>query len=194
MRFFGRSTDLEGRPAAKIEFRGDSKEVRTPDGQREFRRGVEAKMADSAIFCDTMDVYMDRTIALNKDARKPEGRPDARRARRARRPDRHARLPGQGPRRGRRLKYAGRRHHQPEALPGTGGLKEKQRIQSTHVIYDKRTGEFEAPGPGTTWLYKRKNGRGHAGSPADRRSPSPARAAGAGPTPRSIPGRSRRSS
>ena len=77
MRFYGRSRDLAGRPAAKIEFRGASKEVRTVDGHREYRRGVEAKMTNSLILCDSMDVYMDRTIDLNKDTRKPdEKKPD----------------------------------------------------------------------------------------------------------------------
>ena len=39
MRFYGKSVDLEGRPAAKIEFRGSSQDVRTPDGPASSRAG-----------------------------------------------------------------------------------------------------------------------------------------------------------
>jgi hypothetical protein len=156
MRFYGKSRDLNHRPVARIEFRGTSKDVWTPDGKTRFRRGVEAKMTNSLILCDSMDVYMDRTIDLNKDSRKPAEK----------KPDEAASTDAQIAMldcRGRNvfenkinLKYPGVDVINEKFYPDTGEFKEKQRIQSEHVVYDKRTGEFEAPGPGTTWLYKRK--------------------------------------
>ena len=153
MRFYGKSRDLEGRPAAKIEFRGTSKEVRSPDGRRESRRGVEAKMTDSAIFCDTMDVYMDRTINFVKAERKSEtSSEDSTPA-----DPQIAMLDC----RGENLLADGKQIPgvaitSQKLYPGTQDLKEKQRIESVHIIYDKRSGNFYAPGPGTAWLYKRK--------------------------------------
>ena len=76
------------------------------------------------------------------------------------------------------LKHAGRRRHQPEALPrGPASLKEKQRIQGRHVIYDKRTGDFEAPGPGTD-LALQAQGQGEPKPiPTPSRPPAKARSA-----------------
>jgi hypothetical protein len=45
-----------------------------------------------------------------------------------------------------------------KTYPGSHDLKEKQRIQGVWVIYDKRTGQFSAYGPGKTWLYQRDGG------------------------------------
>ena len=61
-------------------------------------------MTDSAIFCDTMDVYLDRVIALNKSLNKDQQKPDPKSddPRVLRRPDRHARVLGPGPVRARR--------------------------------------------------------------------------------------------
>ena len=157
MRFYGKSVDLEGRPAAKVEFRGSSKEIRTPDGRREFRRGVEAKMTDSAIFTDAMDVYMDRTIAFNKAARKPVAKPangdepvppEAQIA--------MIDCKGKDLYEDAVLKHPGVDVINQKLLANSTEIQEKQRIQGQHVIYDKRTGNFYAPGPGLTWLYRRK--------------------------------------
>ena len=156
MRFHGKSKDLDGRPSAKIEFRGASKEVRSPDGRRGFRRGVEAKMTDSAIFCDTMDVYMDRTIAFNKDARKPAASADDPAP-----PDPQIAIldcRGKNILEAGVLKLPGVDIISQKLFPETGEVKEKQRIWGEHVVYDKRTGNFYAPGPGTVWLLKRKDG------------------------------------
>ena len=164
MKFFGKSTDLQGRPVAKAEFRGASREVRTPEGKRVFRRGVEAKMTDAAIFCDTMDVYMDREISLNKEPGKPKAR---RNPGEPAEPDAQIALMecrGQNRDEGGTVQYAGVDITSQKLFPGTNVLKEKQRIQSTHVLYDKRTGDFECPGPGITYLYKRKNGQGAMGN------------------------------
>ena len=156
MRFYGKSKDLEGRPSAKIEFRGSSKEVRTPTKAREFRRGVEAKMTDSAIFCDTMDVYMDRTIDFNKDTRKPAANADDPKPtdpQIAMLDCKGNNILEQGA-----LKLPGVDIISQKLFPESGEVKEKQRIQGTHVLYDKRTGNFHAPGPGMVWLLKRKGG------------------------------------
>ncbi len=158
MRFYGKSIDLEGRPAAKIEFRGESHDVRTPDGKVEFRRGVEAKMTDSAIFTDTMDVYMDRTIDFTKDDKKAAARTDE--------PTpadpQIAMLDCKGKDifEDAILRHAGVDVISQKFQPETGEFKEKYRIQGLHVIYDKRTGNFHAPGPGTTWIYRQVDAKG----------------------------------
>jgi hypothetical protein len=159
MQFYGKSFDLEGRPAAKVEFRGTSKEVRTPDGRREFRRGVETRMTDSAIFTDSMDVYMDRTIAFNKDARKPAAKPAE--GDEPRQPEAQIAMldcKGKDLYQDAKLKYPGVDIISQKILPDSTEIKEKQRIQGQHVIYDKRTGNFYAPGAGLAWLYRRKGG------------------------------------
>ena len=156
MRFYGKSRDLEGRPAAKVEFRGGTREVRSPDGRREVRRGVEAKMTDSAIFCDTMDVYMDRTMAFVKSDRKASANsvepapPDPQIA--------MLDCRGQNVVQDGKVTLPGVAITSQKLFPETRELKEKQRIEGIHIIYDKRTGNFYAPGPGTAWLYKRKGG------------------------------------
>ncbi len=164
MRFYGKSMDLEGRPAAKIEFRGESMDVRTADGKREFRRGVEAKMTDSAIYTDSMDVYMDRVIVFKDAEKKPaaNARPD----------DPTPTDPqiamldckGKDIIVDAILKHPGVDIISQKLLPESGELKEKQRIQGQHVIYDKRTGNFHAPGAGMAWLYRRK-GKSNAETP-----------------------------
>ncbi len=160
MRFYGKSKDLAGRPAAKIEFRGVSREVRTVDGKREYRRGVEARMTDSAVFCDTMDVYLDRVIALNKALNKDEKKSAAKSDDPASSEAQIAMMECWGEdqfEQGVLNRHAGV-DITSRKLFENGEMKEKQRIQGTHVVYDKRTGDFEAPCAGTTWLYKRKNG------------------------------------
>jgi hypothetical protein len=156
MKFFGNSRDLQGRPAAKAEFRGVSRKVRTLDGAVVFRRGVEAKMTDSAIYCDTMDAYFDRPIALNRKS--PSAEPDD--------PNKPKEPPaevamldcrGQTKATDGMLEYAGVDITSQKLYSNVTKLREKQRIQSEHVIYDKRTGDFEAPGPGMVYLYKRKD-------------------------------------
>jgi hypothetical protein len=182
MRFFGRSRDPQGRDAAKVEFRGASKDVRTAENPREFRRGVVAKMEDAAIYADEMDVYMDRVIALNKEARKPSARLD-RDATPETEPQAQIALMdcrGQNRSEAGKLQYAGVDITSQKVDPVSKILLEKYRIQHTHVIYDKRTGDFEAPGAGTTYLYKREN---KAGNPA----PRPAVVPVAGPGVRARP-------
>jgi hypothetical protein len=162
MRFYGKSVDLEGRPAAKIEFRGESRDVRTTDGKIEFRRGVEAKMTDSAIYTDTMDVYMDRIIVFKDAEKKPAANPDDPTP-----PDPQIAMldcKGKDIIEDSILKHPGVDIITQKLLPGSGELKEKQRIQGQHVIYDKRTGNFHAPGAGMAWLYRRK-GKGNADAP-----------------------------
>ncbi len=163
MRFFGRSRDLKGRDAAKVEFRGASEEVRTPNGSTTFRRGVEARMEDSAIFADAMDVYMDRIIAFDKVGKKPPtpaapvvagANPDD--VAPATEPDAQIAMMDC---RGQAGSGAGRPYHgvditSRKRFEDTGLIKEKYRIQHVHVVYDKRTGDFEAPGAGTVFLYQ----------------------------------------
>ena len=166
MRFYGKSADLEGRPAAKVEFRGESMDVQTPNGKREFRRGVEAKMPDSFINTDTMDVYMDRVIAFNKDSRnKPAARPDD-----PKEPDAQVAMLdciGKDIVENGIIRHPGVDITSQKLFPDSKDLKEKQRIWGEHVIYDKRTGNFYGPGSGTAWIYRRKDGD----SPGEKLSP-----------------------
>jgi hypothetical protein len=173
MRFYGKSKDLEGRPAAKIEFRGTSKEIRSPNGKTEFRRGVDARMPESRLLCDSMDVYMDRTINLNKDTKKPASKADDP----AQQDAQIAMLDCRGSNviEGGKLKLPGVEIINEKTYPETGEFKEKQRIQGIHVTYDKRTGAFEAPGPGTTWLYQVEGGGPKADGPVPTSAPSNAR-------------------
>jgi len=159
MKFHGLSQDLQGRPAAKAEFRGTAKEVRTPTGPSVFRRGVEAKMADAAIYCDTMDVYMDRPIAFNRLGKKPAPAADENRSEPTPPAEPDAQIAqldcrGKDILDGGRLKFAGVDITSQKHFPDSPYLKEKQRIQHVHVTYDKRSGDFEAPGPGTVFLYQ----------------------------------------
>lgn len=156
MRFFGKSRDKQGREVAKAEFRGRSEEVQTPDGRRVYRRGVEALMTDSAILCDSMDVYMDKTIDFSKSNKNTPGskpptdpapvEPQAEIA--------MVESWGDNLIEDHELKHAGVDITSQKFFQDTRILKEKQRIQHTHVIYDKRTGDFEGSGAGRVFLYQ----------------------------------------
>ena len=155
MTFLGKSQDLEGRPAAKIEFRGTTRDVQSVDGRREFRRGVVAQMPESTILCDSMDVYLDQTVVLNKEVGGPKSKSDE---------------PGSADPQISMIDCKGKNiaANGSVKVPGVdiinekflegGEIKERQRLRGIHIAYDKRTGAFEAPGPGTSWLYKRKGG------------------------------------
>ncbi len=152
MKFFGVSQNRQGDPAAKIEFRGASQLVRTPDGSRFYQRGVEAKMEDASIACESMDVYLDRVVRLDRKGPKPApeagavGEPQAQIAQIESRGVDHVvegKLLDAG------VVITSRKRH-----PGTDIVYDKQRIQHVHVIYDKQSGEFEGRGPGTVYLYQ----------------------------------------
>ncbi|WP_435017433.1 hypothetical protein TA3x_005039 [Tundrisphaera sp. TA3] len=158
MRFHGKTVDPKGRPTAKAEFRGDSVEVRTPDGKSTFRYGVEARMENALITCEAMDVYTDKPIALNKDARKkdkPEPGAEPEPAAQIALMDCRGndRMVDDKPKPG--VDVISEKYY-----PNSKDLKEKQRIWSEQVVYDKRTGDFTAPGEGMVYLYKRKGGKG----------------------------------
>ena len=155
MKFYGRSRDRQGREVAKAEFRGASEEVQTPEGKRVFRRGVEAKMVNSAIFCDTMDVYMDKPIDLAK-ATKPSTGSVATQASAPAEPQAEIAMVeswGDDLVEDHNLLHAGVDITSQKFFGDSKILKDKQRIQHTHVIYDKRTGDFEGSGAGTVFLY-----------------------------------------
>lgn len=158
MNFYGRSWDKAGREVAKVEFRGTSEEVQTPNGKVEFRRGVRALMPDRAISCDMMDVYLDRTVDLSKASKTPAGtRPSA--ANSAETPEPQAEIAmieawGDNILENDEVKFAGVDVTSKKVFDGTQILEKKYRIRHTHVIYDKRTGDFEAAGPGTVFIYE----------------------------------------
>ncbi len=157
MRFYGRSRDKQGREVAKFEFRGRSEEVQTPDGRRDFRRGVEAIMTDSATYADTMDVYMDKPIDLVKATKAPPGTRPAGTAPTPAEPQAEIAMVewwGDDLIEKDLLAYAGVDITSRKFFENSRVLKDKYRIRHTHVIYDKRTGDFEASGPGSVYLYK----------------------------------------
>ena len=109
-------------------------------------------MEDSAIFCDSMDVYMDKPINFKRDVSKPAPPPGST-------PEPDAQIAmldcrGDTLTKDGVLKYAGVDITSRKRYPGTDFVEELQRIHHIHVAYDKRTGNFEAPGPGTVYLYK----------------------------------------
>ena len=123
-------------------------------------------MTDSAVFCDTMDVYLDRVIALNKSLNKDEKKPASKSDDPASSEAQIAMMECWGENQfepGVLNRHAGVDITSQKLLPDSDAIKEKQRIQGTHVVYDKRTGDFEAPGPGVTFLYQRDNAK--AGDP-----------------------------
>ena len=158
MRFIGRSRDKSSREVAKLEFRGTSEEIQTPNGQPEFRRGVQARMTDSAITCDVMDVYLDRIIDLSKAAKTPGGAKPPAEGTPAEPQAEIALIEAWGDNivENDKVLFAGVDVTSRKFFEGSTLLKDKYRIRHTHVIYDKRTGEFEAGGPGTVYLYKGK--------------------------------------
>ncbi len=158
MKFYGRSRDKAGREVAKAEFRGTSEEVQTPEGRRVFRRGVEARMTDAAIDCDTMDVYMDKVVELAKAAKNPPGSTSTPASASApNEPQAEIAMIeswGDNLVEDHKLHHAGVDITSRKYFPDTKTLKDKQRIQHTHVIYDKRTGDFEGSGAGMMYLYQ----------------------------------------
>ena len=153
MKGYGISRDFQGNTVAKFEFRGVSEEVRTPNGSREPRRGVQAMMPESAIYCDTMDVYMDKPIRFDRvNNKKPAADPKA-----PKEADPEIAIlvcRGEDGATEAGKKYSGVDISSQKKFPENGLIKEKQRIWSNHVVYDKRTGKFEAPGPGMVLLYQ----------------------------------------
>ena len=163
MKFYGRSRDKAGREVAKAEFRGTSEEVDTPEGKRVFRRGVEAKMTNAAIYCDSMDVFMDKTIDFSKANKNPPGpkllgdTPSANPSQAPGEPQAEIAMVeswGDDLVEDHKLVHAGVDITSRKYFTDTKVLKDKQRIQHTHVIYDKRTGDYEGSGAGTVFLYQ----------------------------------------
>ena len=113
-------------------------------------------MTDSAIYADTMDVYMDRTIALNKGGSRPTAAADPGQPEEPKPEIAMLDCKGFDVYDDARLKHPGVDVISQKLLPGGAEIKEKQRIQAQHVIYDKRTGNFYGAGPGLTYLYRRK--------------------------------------
>jgi hypothetical protein len=157
MQFFGKATDLEGRPAGKAEFRGN----------------VEARMEDGAIAADEIDTYTNKPVSL---ASRPKAAANARPARgddvrpaavnnedvpgiagepggdepAAELAFLDARNAKGGPRTGRNVTAISVKRD-----PETGQRIEVQRITGERISYDKRTGEYSVPGKGTVYLWRR---------------------------------------
>lgn len=143
MRFHGRSPDFEGRPnsAARAEFYGHVTAI--------------TQEKDSMLDCtEKMITYTDRPVPFTKLSQA--------------RPARNATKPGINE------PTAAEATNEPKAElaliemfgdavavnrkidPNQPIVLQKQRIQTEHLIYDRRTGDFTAPGEGFVFLYDRK--------------------------------------
>ncbi len=160
MRFFGRATDHDGRPAGKAEFRGD----------------VDARSEIYRIKADELDTYTDRPVSL---VAKKKAAP-----RQATNPDDVPPASAEEPKPELvRLEARSRKPWTPDKTgvialnlrrddDATGELIERHRIDSGNLVYDKRTGDYSITGPGIVRLYRR------SALPPDPKAPGPKRFGG----------------
>ena len=142
MKFFGQPTDPKRPQVAHAEFSND----------------VRAEMEDALLLCQEMQTYMDRTVQLArapKDAKAPataqaSAEPEAAEPR-----AQIAWIECFGGKSGteERKVIAVSRKLEPESRI----LLQQQQIESDHLTYDKRTGNFHVPGPGLVYLYNRED-------------------------------------
>ncbi len=156
MQFIGHSRDRQGREAAKIEFRGTTVPIRTPDGHETVLHGVQAIKADAAIYCDYMDVYLDKVVDLSKSSKATGAKPANDKLAEPNADIAMIECHGFDVTDNNGNDHAGVDVTSQNYFEGTKILKDKYRIQHNHLIYDKRTGDFEGAGPGTAFLYKGK--------------------------------------
>lgn len=156
MRFFGRTTDPEGQPTGKAEFRGK----------------VDAKSETYRIVADELDTYTDRPVSLvarkkpapglasNPDDTPAAGSSEEPKPELVRLEARTRREPGKPETTG---VIALNTRFDEEA---TGELIERQRIDAGTLRYDKRTGNYLVPGRGIVRLWRR------SALPADPKRPA----------------------
>jgi hypothetical protein len=159
MRFFGRTSDPDGRPAGKIEFRGD----------------VHAMMEDAHIAAEEIDTYTDRPVSLSQAVRsKPRANvsnADVRKIDELLPVAVNAEdVPAGGEADGQKadLAFLDARNsvdkHKAGAMvratnvkrdPETGEKIEVQFITGDRIVYDRRTGDYFVPGKGEVFLWRR---------------------------------------
>lgn len=109
-------------------------------------------MTNAAVSADVLHLYFDRTIDLSKAKAEPGTKAPAQ-------PQAEMALIeawGEDSPEGSDWSYKGVDVISRKLYEGTKVLMEKQRIMHTHVIYNKRTGDYECPGPGVVLLYQGK--------------------------------------
>ncbi|WZO98563.1 hypothetical protein EP7_000143 [Isosphaeraceae bacterium EP7] len=129
--------DFYGQPAGA--------DGRPGPGKINFVGGVRAASDEGLINSDTLDATLDGPIAFNRAA-SGTATPGAPKPQISR-----VHL------RGKALVVNSERN------PVTGEVDEKQRILSEEVIYDRLSGYFNAPGPGTVFLYSRSDAQDSTG-------------------------------
>ena len=179
MIFNGRSTDPQGRPAARAE----------------FTKNVLAQMEDGrSCYCTkTMTTYTDQPIPLAELGKMRQSGAPAGAAANA----------GQGLPEVAEVAEAEPAKPKPDLTlidcvgdalaisrkvdPDRPVLISLQRVTGDRLIYDRRTGDFLVPGPGMVYLYDRENNDGSSAGPRTRRAPwPPAARSGRPPARRAI--------
>ena len=162
MYFNGRTTDPQGRPAAKAEFRA-----------RKGGPKVDARSEVYRVVADEIDTWTDKPVSLASASRTKSATPSAN-------PDDvPAPRPDAEPKAELvRLEARSREAWTPQKEgvvaintrrdeEVSGQLIERQRIDAGKIVYDKRTGDYYVPGPGIVRLYKR------SALPPDPKKPGP---------------------
>ncbi|MEO6812150.1 MAG: hypothetical protein ABI353_23830 [Isosphaeraceae bacterium] len=126
MKFYGRPTDDEGRPAS---------------ARAEFDRKVHAETPDSTVDCDRMIAYLDRPVSFLRPQRDPD--------------DPRPTEPEPKPQIVTVRCFDDVLIVNRKVEPTTGLLVEKQRVQGQNVTYHKPTGEFQIEGVGVVDHYSR---------------------------------------
>lgn len=140
MKFFGQSTDLRGKPAARAE----------------FYKNVHAETEDASMDCDdVMRTFLDRTVRLVNLKTPAPSKGDAGAKARDDDPKPEVAIIEC-------LKNVVVVNSKTD--PATKALLQRQRIEGDHLVYEKATGEFWLPGPGEVYLYERE-GQNPTGAP-----------------------------
>jgi hypothetical protein len=139
MKFFGRSTNMKGQPAARAEFYKD----------------VHAETDDSSLDCeDVMRTYFDQLVKLNRPKRDPMAEPDDNDENEEPKPQ-IAVIECV-----KRVVVVNRK-----VDPASNAILQKERIEGEYLVYEKATGRFRVPGEGQVYLYEREGKNNSLGGP-----------------------------
>ena len=147
MRFYGQSTDMRNKPAARAEFYKD----------------VHAETDESTLECaDVMRTYFDRTIKLVSAKRDPNAPADEGQDKdKAEEPKPEVAMIECV----KDVSVVNSKYD-----PVSKALSQRQRIDGDYLIYEKLTGKFRVPGEGQVYLYEREGeAQGLARRPQARR-------------------------
>jgi len=142
MRFYGRSLDPENRPAAKAE----------------FYKNVRAEMEDGLLYCTKiMTTYTDQPIPLAELGKMSQAESTARAKQKTDRAAAEGAPEAEKPKPDLTLidMVGGALAISRKVDPERPVLLSLQRVTGDHLIYDRRTGDFQIPGAGIVYLYDR---------------------------------------